>query len=66
MVPGALKFVIWLNPLAYFVLTYQRILVLGQLPELVPAVILVVGSLGVFLLGGFFFSRTKSVMIDYV
>jgi lipopolysaccharide transport system permease protein len=66
MVPGSLKLVIWLNPLAYFVLTYQRILVLGQLPELVPALILVVGSIGVFLLGGFFFSRTKAVMIDYV
>jgi lipopolysaccharide transport system permease protein len=66
MVPASLKFVIWLNPLAYFVLTYQRILVLGQLPDLIPALLLVFGSVGVFLLGGYFFSRTKSVMIDYV
>jgi lipopolysaccharide transport system permease protein len=66
MVPGSLKLVIWLNPLAYFVLTYQRILVLGQLPDLVPALLLVIGSLGVFFLGGYFFARTKAVMIDYV
>jgi lipopolysaccharide transport system permease protein len=66
MVPASITFVIWLNPLAYFVTTYQRILVLGQVPDLPTALLLVIGSVGLFLLGGHFFSRTKSVMIDYV
>ena len=66
MVPASLKAVLLLNPLAYFVLTYQRILVLGQLPDPITAVLLVTSSVGLFLLGGYFFSRTKSVMVDYV
>jgi lipopolysaccharide transport system permease protein len=66
MVPASLKAILYLNPLSYFVLTYQRILVLGQLPDLTTAVLLVVISIGLFLFGGYFFARTKSVMVDYV
>jgi lipopolysaccharide transport system permease protein len=66
MVPGSLKAVLYFNPLAYFVLTYQRILVLGQLPDPLTIVLLVGISVGLFVLGGFFFARTKSVMVDYV
>ena len=66
MVPASLQAVLYLNPLAYFVLTYQRILVLGEPPDLITGGLLVGISIGLFLLGGFFFSRTKSVMIDYV
>lgn len=66
MVPSSLKWVILVNPLAYFVLTYQRIIVLGELPDPLTAALLVIASVGLFVLGGFFFSRTKSVMVDYV
>ena len=66
MVPSSLKAVILLNPLAYFVITYQRILVLGQLPDLTTALVLVLGSIALFVFGGWFFARVKSVMVDYV
>lgn len=66
MVPASLQWVLWINPLAYYVVTYQRLLVLGQLPDATTAILLVVVSVGLFLLGGFFFARTKSVMVDYV
>jgi lipopolysaccharide transport system permease protein len=66
MVPSSLQWVLWVNPLAYFVLIYQKILVLGELPDPLQAALLVVISLGLFFLGGFFFSRTKAAMIDYV
>ena len=66
MVPAALKPVILLNPLAYFVITYQHLVVLGQLPDLTTGLVLVVGSIGLFIFGGWFFSRIKSVMVDFV
>lgn len=66
MVPASLRAVIYLNPLAYFVITYQRLIVLGQLPDATIAVLLVVSSILFFGLGGWFFSRVKSVMVDYV
>ena len=66
MVPASLRAVIYLNPLAYFVITYQRILVLGQLPDVTTGVLLVASSILLFGLGGWFFSRVKSVMVDYV
>ena len=66
MVPQSLQWVLYVNPLAYYVTTYQKLLVLGQLPDPVTAILLVVISAGLFFLGGFFFARTKSVMLDYV
>lgn len=66
MVPESFKAVLWLNPLAYFVITYQRILVLGELPDATTAVVMVLVSIGLFVLGGYFFSRVKSAMVDYV
>jgi len=66
MVPASLKAVLLVNPLAYFVITYQRLIVLGELPDLTTSLLLVGTSIGLFVLGGWFFSRTKSVMVDYV
>jgi lipopolysaccharide transport system permease protein len=66
MVPQSLKAIIILNPFAYYVLTYQRILVLGQLPDPKTAIVLVVTSLVLFVAGGWFFARVKSVMMDFV
>ena len=66
MVPASLKLIILLNPFAYFVLTYQRILVLGQAPDPTTALVLVGSSVALFVAGGWLFARVKSVMMDYV
>jgi len=66
MVPPGLKMLIILNPFAYFVIAYQKLLVLGQLPPLWEILVLVTISTGTFLVGGYFFSRAKLVLIDYV
>jgi lipopolysaccharide transport system permease protein len=65
MVPGSLRFILALNPLAYYILAYHDV-VLGGFPS--PLTILgVVGfSLGSFAFGGWFFSRMKAGLIDYV
>jgi homopolymeric O-antigen transport system permease protein len=65
MIPGALKFLIYLNPLAYFIITFQSLIVLGELPPwpiLLGACVIGVGTL---LLGARVFSRAKMVFFDY-
>ncbi len=66
MIPSALRILILLNPFAYFFSALQRILVLGQVPDLSNWIIMLVLSLGGFGLGGWFFFRAKRVLIDYV
>lgn len=66
MVPPSLRALLILNPLAYFVTAYQHVLVLGTLPGLSLSLVLVVMSVGLFLLGGRFFGRAKRALIDYV
>lgn len=66
MVPANLKFLLFLNPLAYFVLAYQDILVMGRVPELWTIIFIIVFSTGFFLLGGWVFHRMKQVMLEYV
>jgi lipopolysaccharide transport system permease protein len=66
MVPPALRPLLTFNPFAYFVITYQKISILGQLPSVSQSLILVSISLGLFILGSWFFARVKQLMIDYV
>lgn len=66
MVPDSLRGIIFVNPFAYFVLAFQRLLVLGELPTQGQWIVLVLVSVGFFSLGGWFFSRTKPVLVDYV
>jgi lipopolysaccharide transport system permease protein len=66
MVPRSLRPLLLLNPFAYFVTVYQHVLVLGTLPSLSVSLVLVVMSVGLFLLGGQFFARAKRALIDYV
>jgi lipopolysaccharide transport system permease protein len=66
MVPARLKPLLVLNPLAYFITAWQEILVLGRLPSVGHSAVIVVLSIGTFLLGGWFFGRVKRVWIDYV
>lgn len=66
MVPPNLKLLLLVNPLAYFVLAYQDVLVMGRTPELGTIAFIVVFSLGLFLLGGWLFYRMKQAMLEYV
>jgi lipopolysaccharide transport system permease protein len=66
MVPDSLEWVILLNPFAYFVIGFQKLWVLGELPSLFQSTVILALSLGGFFAGGWFFARSKSVLIDYV
>lgn len=66
MVPPVLRPLVILNPLAYFLVSYQRILVLGKPPSMGDTVVVVLLSLGLFGLGGWLFARSKRVIVDYV
>lgn len=65
-VPSALQFMLILNPFAYFVLAYQQIIMLGKLPDVPHALVLVLMPIATFAFGSWFFARVKSVVIDYV
>jgi lipopolysaccharide transport system permease protein len=66
IVPDSVKFILYVNPFAYYVVAYQKLWLLGELPTLFEGFMLVALSLGAFVLGGWFFSRAKRVLIDYV
>jgi len=66
MVPDNLRFILLINPLAYFVTAYQDILIMSRMPELGTLIFIAVFSLGLFLLGGRFFYLMKQVMLEYV
>jgi len=65
MLPRQLQLLIYVNPLAYFVIDFQSLIVLGELPPW-P---IIVGSAcfgcGSFLLGAWVFTRAKMVFFDY-
>lgn len=65
MVPRALKAVIYLNPLSYFVLTFQKLICYGTWPDPVAAGGAIVLGLGSFFLGFIVFQRAKNVFFDY-
>lgn len=66
MLHGAARWMIYVNPLAWFVLAYQKILVLGESPSALQWVGLVIVGLGLFLAGSRFFAWAKGVAMDYV
>jgi len=65
MVPSALKFIIWLNPISYFILCLQAPLALGTWPS--PTAMIGAACLGVgtFFLGLIFFRRARFALVDY-
>lgn len=66
MVPDKLQWILVLNPFAYFVVAYQKLWVLGELPSLFESTALVVLGVGGFIFGGWIFPRIKRAFIDYV
>lgn len=65
MLPPALRMLIYVNPLAYFVISLQSLIVLGQLPDWPIMLGTVVLGFGSLLFGGWVFSRAKAVFFDY-
>lgn len=65
-VPEGLKPLLALNPFAYYIVAYQRLLVLGAVPSKEHFLGLTAMSLGVFAFGSWFFYRAKQVIVDYV
>ena len=66
MVPAQLKFLIYANPFAYYIVAYQKVLVLDQAFSVLHFILLFFMSVGLFLVGGLFFSSAKEYLIDYV
>jgi homopolymeric O-antigen transport system permease protein len=66
MVPSGWKFVLAVNPFAWFVLSYQKILVLGEVPGGLLWIGLTLAGVGLFLAGDRFFTWSKRVAMDYV
>jgi ABC-type polysaccharide/polyol phosphate export permease len=65
MVPAAMKPLLFLNPLSYFVLTFQQLICYGNWPDirvLSGAVVIATGS---FMAGYLFFQRAKGVFFDF-
>jgi len=66
MVPPNLRFLVLVNPVAYYLIIYQKVLVMRQLPTAGEWGFVLVLSCGLFFLGGWFFARAKRVLIDYL
>lgn len=65
MIPDQLRALIYLNPLAYFVITFQSLIVLGEMPSWPILLGALFFGFGTFALGAFVFSRAKRAFFDY-
>ena len=65
MVPPQLQGLVVFNPFAYYVIGYQKLLVLGELPTLGQALTIAAISIFLFAAGSWFFPRARRVLIDY-
>jgi lipopolysaccharide transport system permease protein len=66
MVPSGLKFILWFNPMSYFVLCFQSALAFGHWPDPIIFAVATALGCGFFVLGLYFFRRTKFVFMDHV
>ena len=66
MIPSGLRYLMALNPLYYLIISYQKVLMLGELPDLSMLAILCFISIFTFMFGYWFFSRMKGVFADNV
>lgn len=63
--PGALKLLVILNPLSYFILTLQSLVVFGTLPPTKVILVMLALVFGTFLIGFRLFQRGKLAFWDY-
>jgi lipopolysaccharide transport system permease protein len=63
--PGLLKLLVYLNPLSYFILACQSLVVSGSLPPTKVVLVMTAFSLGAFVLGFRLFQRGKLAFWDY-
>ena len=65
MIPGALKLVLYINPLYYMIILYQKIFIFGKLDVLFLIVFSII-SLCFYFFGYYVFITLKDVFSDYV
>jgi lipopolysaccharide transport system permease protein len=65
MLPAALRWLLWANPLSYFMLAYQGIVVHGAAPDTGVLVTIAVVSLATFVAGHAFFVTARRVILEY-
>ncbi len=65
MLPDMLRLLIYFNPLAYYVVSLQSLIVLGELPDWPIIIGMFAFSGGSLVLGAYVFSRAKTVFFDY-
>ena len=64
MIPERLRFVLWANPLAYFVNAYRERLLTGQPPRLRELAVIAAYGVSAFVIGGLFFRHLKRGFAD--
>jgi lipopolysaccharide transport system permease protein len=66
IVPARFKFIIWLNPLTYFIDFYRSVILFNKIPSLYTTTLLIGMSVTSFLIGAFAFKQVKKVILNYV
>ena len=66
MVPDRLQLIIYLNPLSYFITSFQEIVAFGRIPAISTLGIIVCLGVSSSWLGYWIFNRVKKVFFDYV
>ena len=66
MVPSALRIIIYLNPISYFVLCFQQVISYGNWPELYILLTTIGISISTFITGAILFQKGKVIFIDHV
>lgn len=65
MVPPALQFVVWLNPVSYLIEAYRSCMIYGQFPSTAVVLVYIVLCTVVFALGSAFFRKFKLIIVDF-
>lgn len=65
MVPSHLQMMVLLNPVYYMADMFRSSLLYAQFPSLTTASVYIVMCLGSFMIGGTFFHKFKSALVDY-
>ena len=66
MVPTALRFIIYLNPISYFVLCFQQVISFGNWPDLYILLATIGISVSTFMVGATLFQKGKVIFVDHV